>query len=247
MQNTMNTCEKLKASLFSFLSNCFFSRKCPFDFIDCEPEENLRYSNLNSLYKNKFKYLKVCDKCLESISRQTTQNFPTELRGLNFLNIIYSVFPYLGKSKELIHKLKWENEKLADPMAELMYKFLIINLQEKFDFIVPVPGIKTSERNWITSVLLAEKLSELTGIPVENNLLIKLKDTSAHKLTKKGRIKVIKDSYALSELSPKNKKILLIDDLVTSGLTLQTCASLLNKTNTNEIYALTFAKSLFSN
>jgi len=118
----------------------------------------------------------------------------------------------------------------------------------KFDYAVSAPGLPNKDRDWIPSQLLTKEISTLLNIPLQEGLLLKSHQTQFHTLDRTGRLRAIKQAYQRTkehkDFDDKAKKILLIDDLVASGLTLKACAAELKKSNDNhEIWALTFCSS----
>ena len=91
--------------------------------------------------------------------------------------------------------------------------------------------------------VIAKHLSEELNIPVSKSL-IKIKDTKEQKsLSKEERYKNIKDAFEIRDKKILNKRILLIDDVVTTGATLLECEKIFKKYNVEEITVLTIAKS----
>ena len=91
--------------------------------------------------------------------------------------------------------------------------------------------------------VIAKNLSKLLDIPV-NDSLIKIKDTREQKsLSKEERYKNIKGAFKVKKNNIENKRILLVDDVVTTGATLLECKKILKKCDVAEITILTIAKS----
>ena len=92
--------------------------------------------------------------------------------------------------------------------------------------------------------LVAEKFGELTNFEVNKNLLLRIKDTQKQfKLNKKERIQNIKNAFDINkkmELS-KDINILIIDDITSTGITLEEIIKILKSNGYKNIQALTLA------
>ena len=119
---------------------------------------------------------------------------------------------------------------------------------EKYDIIVVVPISKKrkKERGYNQSELMLKELSNILNVKVYNNVLYKIKNTIPQSsLNKKQREENAKGVYkAINCNKIKNKKILLFDDIYTTGSTINECARILvqNGIHRKQIGALTIAK-----
>lgn len=160
---------------------------------------------------------------------------------------VVSVVPYYGMYREMIQNLKYGKRKeLAAPLGYLMArKILLAAPKIRFDYVIPVPlhPYKGLERGYNQSRLLAEQIADELRIPMDINVLkrIRYEDTQT-KLGKKERRRNIEGAFKLAEEGlSKGKRILLIDDIVTTGATLQECAYILRRGEAGEIWGLTWA------
>lgn len=133
--------------------------------------------------------------------------------------------------RKCIHRLKFSRrEDYAESLAEYMYEALCDGLQgEKFDFITCVPLYKDdlSSRGFNQSEKLAQRISEITGIPLKSNLIEKI-----YKTEKQSRQSSVRRSGNVMGAFNVNEDIngcsvLLIDDIKTSGSTLSECGKML--------------------
>ncbi len=135
---------------------------------------------------------------------------------------------------------------LAPILSQLMLEAIRAQgLADYFsDFeIMPIP-LHSRRLNWRgfnQAELLAQKLAKQLNIKLENNLVIRSKFTKPQvKLTAEERRKNIDNAFALTG-DPSNKKILLVDDVVTSGSTANELAKLLKRAHAAEIWILSAA------
>jgi len=115
-----------------------------------------------------------------------------------------------------------------------------------YDIIIPVPISKKryKQRGYNQSELLAKEIVKNTELILEKNCLLKNKEIREQsKLNKEERIQNIQNAYYLRNIQKlENKKILLIDDIYTTGSTVNECSKELKKANIQKIAVLTIAK-----
>lgn len=117
---------------------------------------------------------------------------------------------------------------------------------KSYDTIVPAPINKkrNKQRGYNQSYLLAKEIAKVTGITLENECLYKTKNIiEQSKLNKEERQKNIQGAYELKNAERlNNKKILLLDDIYTTGSTANECCKILNTANPQQIDVFTIAK-----
>lgn len=154
-----------------------------------------------------------------------------------------AVFIYNDVSSAMVKRLKYNNAKyLARPLADL------IRIPETWsiDSIVPVPLYykREAKRGFNQSELIAKHLSRRIGVPLERDLLMRTADTKQQaNLSEAGRRRNVKNAFH-AENGCLGKTILLIDDVRTTGSTLEECAKEMINAGANGVYAATvcFAK-----
>jgi ComF family protein len=136
---------------------------------------------------------------------------------------------------------------LARHLAALLERAIPADAQ--FDLIVPVPLYWRRQwtRGFNQAELLAGHLAKRRGIPVVNALRRKRATATQAGLATAGRRRNVAGAFALrvkSRLDPKlaGKKILLIDDVMTTGATASACASVLKRGGAKSISLLTVAR-----
>ena len=176
----------------------------------------------------------VCAKCLKE-KRHT-------------FSLQRSAFIYDENSKNMLIDLKFHDKtSYATVLAQFLYKAAADILKEKPDVIIPVPlhYMRLLKRKYNQSGLLARELSKLCNIKVDDFSLKRCRNTIPQvKFSGKARIKNIRGAFFVKKpQNIKNKKILLIDDVMTTGSTLKECAIALKKAGAAKIYALTVART----
>jgi competence protein ComFC len=151
-----------------------------------------------------------------------------------------------GPLRNAIHKLKYGRDiSLGIVMARPIID-LFSTLSWEIDIISPVPlGVaRMNERGYNQSVLLARPLAMSTGIKFRPQALIRVRETiSQVGLTVKQRHENVHDAFRSSRREVEGKSVLVIDDVMTSGATLESCAAALFQSGVRCVYALTLARA----
>ncbi len=159
-----------------------------------------------------------------------------------------AVFEYNDKTKGRILGIKYHNQKyLAKFFAKLM-KDVLDDWGVKPDIIVPIPisSERRKERGFNQSELIADELATLTGLPVVSKIISKKSDSKLQKgLTMKERFENMKGVFELDKrYILKFKKVLIIDDVFTTGATVSEASRTIRKAGPDRIYILTAGKRL---
>jgi len=154
---------------------------------------------------------------------------------------------YGGVLKDLILKFKYKNNFTAgDILAEFLEEYISENIRYEEYIITYIPLSKKSKKNrgFNQCEYIAKKISRDLSIEVLD-VLVKQKETKEQKKLKRDeRYENIKDAFAIKKgIKVKNYKIILIDDVTTTGATLHEAYKLLKKFEVKDIKLLTLAKS----
>lgn len=211
----------------------------------------------------KINHKAICPKCNIQLKKQEKMSTLTkeELKEnsleieKHFEELMY-IFKYEGQIRELILDYKF-NEKSY--MYKTFVNFLLKNKKifeniKKYDKIIPVPISKKryKERGYNQSLLIAKEISMQISYETNNNIklelvnncLIKTKNIiEQSKLNKEDRQHNIQGVYTLKNGSIlTNKSILLVDDIYTTGSTVNECSRVLQQAKPNKIGVLVLAK-----
>lgn len=168
------------------------------------------------------------------------------------LNSAYSLLTFQsnGPAKKLIHELKYKNnEQVGDLLGELICIELKKNNDLKdIDYIIPVPihPIRLKQRGYNQLSRFGLKISQILKIPYKEGVLIKTGNLETQtKKNKMARWINSQHSFQLTDLNTlKNKHILLIDDVITTGATIEACCQELLKTKNLNISIATMAHTI---
>lgn len=151
-----------------------------------------------------------------------------------------------GEVKHVIHDYKYHGQaELARALGKLSASAIPEEITKRVDLIVPTPLHWTRYlwRGFNQSELLAEGVSQRTGIPCKN-VICRVKRTKQQaKLSRDERMSNIHNAFFIKDSTILQKRaILLVDDVMTTGMTLSTETDLLLKAGASEVYVLVAAR-----
>lgn len=184
-----------------------------------------------------------CNKLIEFANREFSLNSP-------YLEKVYYCVLYNRFIRKKIHAFKFEGKNyLYKPFGEILLSTIKKKeLYGKIEAIVYVPihRRKKAFRGYNQSELLGEYIAKALNIPLLKNHLIKSKWTvEQNKLGKIERIDNLKNSFkTVNTKDFEGKEILLIDDIITTGTTLEECSKSLKEGGAKKIYGLAITSSM---
>ncbi len=190
----------------------------------------------------------LCKKCQKRLENEAIWEIKENKNLCICFEELLAIFKYENISRNEIIRYKF-NEKSY--LYKTFVNFLIKNKNickkiKSYDTIVPVPISKkrNKERGYNQSYLLAKEISEKLGIEINNSCLYKYKNTiEQSKLNKQEREKNAQNVYKLKNKEIlKDKKILLLDDIYTTGNTVNECSRILMEANPKKIGVIVLAK-----
>ena len=171
------------------------------------------------------------------------------------LSGIYSALPYKEKqlTRKLIYQFKYQPylKDLAKTLSSILIEHFVIsgkNTDEIWSggILLPVPldKKKLKSRGYNQSEELAKELSKILLIPVVSENLIKIKYTKPQmELSKEEREKNLKNVFTIKNPEKiSGKKIFLVDDVYTTGSTMQECAKILKEAGAKQIWGIVIAR-----
>ena len=151
-------------------------------------------------------------------------------------------------SRGIVYALKYQGNKyVADYMGKWMaQRFALFEELAGVNCVVPVPLFPTrkKQRGYNQSELIARAFCQHTGLPLDATSLVRVRDTGSQtKLGRAARVANMAEAFEVKEESAvKGKTILLIDDVATTGSTLEACARALRKAGAKRVMAFVFAR-----
>ena len=180
-----------------------------------------------------------CESCQEKLEKTT---FPVRVQPLAPLAAIAATGVHEGIIREAVQGLKYGQAKaLAQPLSERLVAQL--NRQNwTIDIIVPVPLHKTrlAERGYNQAQLLSEHVAEEILLPCLAEAVQRQRNTQSQvTLNAMERQTNLEDAFQANPQIVSGKRILLIDDVYTTGATLSACAQAILQAGAQAVYGLT--------
>ena len=196
----------------------------------------------------------VCQRCGLSLGDLQTadsseslckrcQQAPLQLDGL----LAYAF--HSGPLRKAIHQFKYEDlRSLAEPLGQLMAKGWTALAPQDLqpDVIVPVPlhPSRQRQRGYNQAALLAKEFGASLRCPVVDDVLVRIKATAPQvDLDAQERRVNVRNAFRCKDTSLSGKHVLLIDDVCTTGSTLESACAALQETGTVSVWAYTLARA----
>jgi len=158
-----------------------------------------------------------------------------------------SIFRYDQPISTLIRKLKYDNYMyLAEPLANLLAHF-IEPISDMIDYIVPIPihPLRYKMRGFNQSEVLLSALPASYSERINTNLVRRSVNNARQSLMNKAERRTnVKGIFEVIDVAEvKGKNILLFDDILTTGATMNECALTLKNSGANKVFALTLSNA----
>ena len=190
----------------------------------------------------------ICKKMVplatESVPGRTCLNCRSKTNIYSYL----SPFFYEGLIKNSIHDLKYKRVRdiageLSDLLADYLVKYKVITPKDAVIIPIPLHKNRRRERGFNQAELIGYRLSERIGVSLEKNVLIKTKNTKSQvELSAEARRENLAGVFAVKNQEKiLNRNIILLDDVKTTGSTLEEAAGVLKSAGAKRIWAVTVA------
>ena len=195
----------------------------------------------------------VCKRCWDGLPRLTRglkpgAHFSREEEKIYFATSL-AVWQYDNQVEQIIHLMKYDRKKsLAKRLGAAMGEVLLGNEPyARAACLVPVPlhKAKLRERGYNQSLLLCEEISAATRLPIVENTLQRIRYTKPQAtLGAEERIKNVDQAFAVKQKERIAGRVcILVDDVVTTGCTVNACARELRGAGASEVLVLTAARA----
>lgn len=171
--------------------------------------------------------------------------------GVSALDSHLALMPYVeeGTIGKLIHILKYQ---YAEDVMRVVRQIITTSITqhrflfEKGDIIIPVPLHKKryAERGFNQAAYIGRELSQLLDIPIEEHALLRHRYTPHQaRLDREARLENVQDAFLVQQPSHvAGKSIVLVDDVFTTGSTMQSCAVALRQAGAREVHGVSVAR-----
>lgn len=188
-----------------------------------------------------------CERCAQPFdSPQGISHLCGEcLTEEKFCRRVFAAGLYSGLLHDLIVRLKYRYE---ERLASYLGRRMAETMEGDYDLILPVPLYRSRlrERGFNQALLLAREVAKKIRVEVDPFLLTKHRSTLPQAaLRGEERRKNLKNAFALSESGKvKDKKLLLVDDVYTTGATLEAVSEVLLEAGASEVEGLVLARAV---
>ena len=193
----------------------------------------------------------ICGICNKIEEKYICENCYKEIEKYLYNNIDKDIF-YLLKYEDTVRKKMIEykfNDKsyLYKTFCEIFVKNKnAFEFCKSYDIIIPVPMYKKKKRlrGYNQTELIAKKIANILNIQIGTNILIKYKNTLMQSsLGKEERVKNVQNAYKIqNEERIIDKKVLILDDIYTTGTTAKECKNMLLSAGAKEVGIFIIAK-----
>lgn len=195
----------------------------------------------------------ICENCFSNIEITAAERIESEYKRKfekeKLISDFHSAFIFHeGKEiQKLIHSLKYDkNYKAGYFLGKVTSELLVEKITSwECNIIIPIPlhSLRRADRGFNQAKEIAKGISKHLSIPLETNILKRIRFTKTQtKLNLKERKENIEGAFQFRKgRSVKDKNIILVDDVITTGATISECAKILLANGANKIYALSVA------
>jgi ComF family protein len=174
----------------------------------------------------------ICSRCGIPLSRgslcSSCAGWKADINGIR------SAFRFEGPARQTVHQLKYQNLKaIAPEMAALLVS-------------VPLHPKRLKERGYNQSALLARELGRITGLDVDEDSLLRQRNTRSQARTQNvaERRENVSGAFVCQNHNLTGRRVMLVDDVATSGATLNAGAAALKEAGALSVWGITFAREV---
>lgn len=178
----------------------------------------------------------LCGACAARFHPALPRETPAGLDGF------HAAWVYEEPLRGMMHRFKFQN---ASHLADFFSAYMQPSAHWSVTGLVPVPlhPAREKARGYNQSLLLAERIAARTGMALKGDILLRIRDTQTQtELDAAARARNLRDAFALQK-SCAGERLLLIDDICTTGSTLCECARTLRMGGAAAVCGLTAASA----
>lgn len=183
-----------------------------------------------------------CPACMKAASQPHAILLPASSHAL--IHSAWALGPYRGVLRILIHALKYKKKRSALPCITSFLRESSFVLPEHIDFAVPVPlhAARRRQRGFNQVELIFEDWLREEGLTMKRALVRTQETAPLYDMTRQERQRSLKGAFALAaDADVRGKSLLLLDDILTTGATLSSCAAVLRQGGAERVEVLVLA------
>lgn len=219
--------------------NLLYPEICPV----CMEISNTGENGICPSCQNKLKYIETprCLKCGKQITSEEKQYCHDCAKGRHVFRQGVGVWGYTEEISKSMYAFKYNNQRhFARIYARELYN-KCGNIIEgwRADVLIPIPlhADRMKKRGYNQAQLIANEFGKLINLPTDSEILIRNRKTKPQKeLNDKERVKNLENAFKIQKSIVEYKKAILVDDIYTTGTTVDACARLLKDMGVEEVY-----------
>jgi ComF family protein len=222
-----------------WIADILFPRRCPF----CDGVLMYGGPPVCGRCRSRISYVgeRYCMKCGKALSGATEEYCPDCIHTAHSFDRGRSLYVYDDLTRASIARFKYKGRR---EYAEFYGADIVRHMSGYIkrcqpDVLIPIPisERKRRSRGYNQAELIADQISVYTGIPVNTTLIVRIRDTSPMKeLSRVRRMKNLKGAFKMAYVDVQWKNALLIDDIYTTGSTVDAVSAILKKAGINKVY-----------
>jgi ComF family protein len=179
--------------------------------------------------------------------RATLVPYPGEMRRLPAgLTSVRIAFIFQGPLREAVHRLKYRQvRRMAQPLGELLLAYLAAQpLAVDAVLAIPLHATRLAERGFNQAEALAHEVARGLGLPLISDGLVRVRATEQQaRLDARAREENVRGAFHWQRMTRVPRRLLLVDDVLTTGATMGACAQALRAAGAQTIDGLALARS----
>ena len=189
----------------------------------------------------------ICPDCLQQMNPHPIEKRVKELTVNNGIDMALAGWDFGDELRTAIHSLKYEERaRIGSFLGKVLGERLHLKTIQELDYLIPVPlhPVKFRDRGFNQAEWIAIGVGKAIQKPVQTGLMKRMKYTiSQTTLNREERLNNMKQTFRITK-DVTDKKIGIVDDVLTTGSTISSMASVLKDAGAKTIVALTVATPL---
>ncbi|MDO4453008.1 MAG: ComF family protein [Eubacteriales bacterium] len=224
-----------------WMAGIFYPSRCPF----CQKVMVGGKLEICDSCRKKIKKISEpqCKRCGRPIRSKEQEFCPDCQRKRHLYREGMAIYLYKEEVRKAVHRMKFQNQRAY---AQIFGRLMAKEAEEKtkrwkVEAVVPVPMYRKKQRlrGYNQAELLAREIADELNLPLICDLVARVRNTKPQKeLEGKDRENNLKKAFIITKNDVKLRKILIVDDIYTTGSTVDAIAEVLKKSGVEEIYFL---------
>lgn len=226
------------------IKGVLFPRRCPI----CDSVLELNGKKICGDCREKLVYIfePKCKKCGKQLQKLEQEYCYDCKNRKHYFKSGIAGFSHIGEIKKSIYKIKYKGKReyIDFYTEEIVKNFGKEVMDWECDGIIPVPLHKKRKlkRGYNQAEIIGKRISKMTGIKQYNDILVRVKNTKPQKeLNDEERRKNLENAFKIKKNIVELKKVILVDDIYTTGSTIDACAKVLLQNGVEEVYYISLS------